>query len=209
MELYEVERACKYVFKNKRLLKKALTLSSYDAENNNESLECLGDALLSFIVAEKYYMQGLSEGQITQKKQEYLSDTALAIVSEKLGLHLAVKRNKGDTNNKKSVPSVYEALVAAIYLDGGLNAVRQFACSTLAPAPQSFNVIGALQEELQAVGAPLPVYEQTPIGTPQKPRFKVSVTINGQAFSAEGNSVATAKRGAAQLAYSAVKNGKV
>lgn len=201
MDIAQVERACKYTFKNKLLLKKALTLSSYDAEDNNESLECLGDALLSFIVAEKYYHLGLTEGEITKKKQEYLSDNALKLVSEQLGLQNALLRDKGDTNNKKSIPSAYEALVAAIYLDGGMDAAKEFAFSTLAPAPQSFNYVGALQELLQANGEPLPVYEQFDIGTPQKPYRKVVVNVGGKAFSADGANGATAKRKAAKLAY--------
>ncbi|MDE7257050.1 MAG: ribonuclease III, partial [Clostridia bacterium] len=81
----DVERACGYTFKNKELLKRALTLSSYDNVNNNESLECLGDALLTFIVAEKYYAENLSEGGITAKKQQLISDEALRPVSVRLG----------------------------------------------------------------------------------------------------------------------------
>ena len=64
----QIEKNCGYVFKDKQLLIKALTLSSYDNDFNNQSLECLGDALLSFIVAEKYYNDGATEGEI---KGEY------------------------------------------------------------------------------------------------------------------------------------------
>lgn len=201
MDIAQVERACKYAFKDKSILIKALTLSSYDGDENNESLECLGDALLTFIVAEKYYHLGYTEGEITKKKQEYLSDNALKVVSEGLGLHNALIKDKGDTNNKKAIPSVYEALVAAIYIDGGMEAAKKFAFSTLAPAPQNFNYIGAVQELLQANGQPLPVYEQFDIGTPQKPYRKVEVSVGGKVFSAEGANGATAKRKAAKLAY--------
>lgn len=196
-----VERACGYVFKDKELLRKALTLSSYDNSFNNQSLECLGDALLSFLVSEKYYGEGLSEGEMTAKKQEYLSDDALRPVSERLGLHLALLHDKGDTHNKKSVPSAYEALAAAIYLDGGLDEARRFALSTLSPAPQSFNYVGALQELLQGGGEPLPVYCQTETGTPRTPRQRVELKVRGMTFSAEEDSGAAAKRKAARLAY--------
>ena len=146
----EVESACGYAFKNKELLKRALTLSSYDNVNNNESLECLGDALLTFIVAEKYYAENLSEGEITAKKQQLISDEALRPVSERLGLDKALLKDKGDNGNKKAVPSAYEAVTAAIYLDGGLEAARAFALATLTPLPNSVNYIEAVQNILQA-----------------------------------------------------------
>ncbi|MGN1103331.1 MAG: ribonuclease III family protein [Candidatus Coproplasma sp.] len=201
MDFEEVERSIGYTFKDKKLLQKALTLSSYDNDFNNESLECLGDSLLGFIVAEKYYHQGLTEGEITKKKQEYLSDGALKIVSEKLGLHLALLKGNGDSRNKKAVPSAYEAVTAAIYLDGGMEEAVKFALSTLAPAPGAFNYIGALQEILQGNGEPLPEYEQTDIGTPRKPVLKVTIKVRGREFYAEGASGAEAKRMAAKLAY--------
>lgn len=201
MDFSAVERACGYVFKDKEILRKALTLSSYDNFFNNQSLECLGDALLGFLVAEKYYGEGLSEGEITEKKRRLLSDDALRPVSEKLGLHLALLHDKGDVNNKKSVPSAYEALTAAIYLDGGIEQAKRFAFATLSPAPHSFNYIGALQELLQGAGEPVPVYEQVDTGTPRKPRLKVTLTVRGKTFCAEEDSGAAAKRKAAELAY--------
>lgn len=201
MELSNVEKACGYTFKDKKLLQKALTLSSYDNDFNNQSLECLGDALLGLIVAEKYYKEGFSEGQITQKKQQLLSDVALKIVSEELGLDSALIRDKGDTHNKKAIPSAYEAVIGAIYLDGGLECAREFALSTLKPAPDSINYIGELQEMLQADGEELPVYEQIDVGTVREPRFLCKVTVRGRVFSAEAGNGAAAKRKSAESAY--------
>ena len=197
----EVESACGYAFKNKELLKRALTLSSYDNVNNNESLECLGDALLTFIVAEKYYFEELSEGGITKKKQELISDEALRPVSERLGLAQALIRDKGDNGNKKAVPSAYEAVTAAIYLDGGLDAARKFALSTLTPLPNSLNYIEEVQNILQAAGETPPEYEKIPAGTPQKPRHIVKVSVRGKVFGGEGASFQEAKKLAAKQAY--------
>ncbi|MGN0803968.1 MAG: ribonuclease III family protein [Candidatus Coproplasma sp.] len=208
MDLTSVERACGYVFKNKELLKKALTLSSYDNNFNNQSLECLGDALLGFIVAEKYYNEGLSEGEITQKKQQLLSDGALTPVSKELGLDSALIRNKGDTRNKKAIPSAYEALIAGIYLDGGMEEAKKFALSTLKPLPDKTNYIGALQELLQGQGKPLPTYEQTDIGTARSPRFRSEVTLNGKNFCSEAESIASAKRLTAEKAYRYLTSGE-
>lgn len=197
---------CGYTFKNEELLRKALTLSSYDNEFNNESLECLGDALLSLIVAEKYYAENLTEGEITKKKQELLSDEALRPVSEKLGLDKALIRDKGDTNNKKAVPSAYEAFVAAIYLDGGLDEARRFALSTLTPLPHTENYVSLLQELLQGEGELPPSYKKTVCGTPQKPVLKVSATVRGKTFYGEGENFAAAKKQAAQKAYEYLVN---
>ena len=197
----DLEKNCGYTFKDKQLLKKALTLSSYDNAFNNESLECLGDALLALIVAEKYYAENLTEGEITQKKQELTSDEALRPVSEKLGLDKFLLRDKGDTNNKKAVPSAYEAFVAAIYLDGGLDEARKFALSTLTPLPQTKNYVSLVQEFLQGEGENPPTYDKAVCGTPQKPVLKVSLTVRGKTFYGEGESFAVAKKEAAKRAY--------
>lgn len=196
-----VEKAIGYKFKNGALLEKALTLSSYDNGENNESLECLGDALLTFIVAEKYYGEGLSEGGITEKKQQYLADEALRPVSERLGLAAALRRGKGDEANKKAVPSAYEAVTAAIYLDGGLEAARRFALSTLTPLKNPTNYVALLQEYLQDLKEPLPVYGKKIAGTPQKPEHVVTLKLRGKTFRGTGANFAEAKRLCAQSAY--------
>lgn len=193
-----IERACGYVFKDKELLKRALTLSSYDNENNNERLECLGDALLTFIVAEKFYAENLSEGEITQKKQELISDEALRPVSERLGLDKALLKDKGDNGNKKSVPSAYEAVTAAIYLDGGLDKARAFALSTLTPLPDAVNYVAELNEICQTAE-----YEKIMDGS----RHKVSLTVNGKSFTGEGENFKEAKKQAAKAAYEDIKKG--
>ncbi|MDE5765997.1 MAG: hypothetical protein K2I17_02370 [Clostridia bacterium] len=208
MSDYEnIERSCGYTFKDKELLKKAFTLSSYDQNFNNESLECLGDALLTFIVAEKYYRENLSEGEITGKKQEMLSDEALRPVSVRLGLDKALIRDKGDSGNKKAVPSVYEAFVAAIYLDGGLEEAKRFALSTLTPMPNARNYVAMVQELLQDNKEQLPVYRKKLGGTARNPEHTVSVTVRGQSFSGTGANFAEAKKQAAQAAYEFLNKG--
>ena len=193
-----VEKACGYTFKDKALLQKALTLSSYDNDNNNESLECLGDALLTFIVAEKFYAENLDEGGITEKKQQLISDEALRPVSERLGLDKALRRDKGDNSNKKSVPSAYEAITAAIYLDGGLEAARKFALSTLTPLPDAVNYVAELNEI-----CPAAKYDKSMDGS----RHTVYLTIDdGTVFNGEGSNFKEAKKLAAKAAYEYIKN---
>ncbi len=192
-----------YTFKDKTLLKKALTLSSYDHSFNNQSLECFGDAVLEFIIAEKYYSEGLDEGGITEKKKELSSDAALTRVSERLGLDKSLIRGKGDGKNKKAVPSAYEAVVAAIYLDGGMDCAREFVNSTLDfdAAKGEFDYISALQEEVQAKGQSAPKYLKEECGTPQKPEFIASVEAFGKVYSGRAESFAKAKKKAAKAAY--------
>ena len=205
MDFSILEKNCNYTFKDKELLRKALTLSSYDNGFNNEALECLGDALLSFIVAEKYYNEGATEEGITDKKRQLISDEALAPVSKRLAITHFLLCGKGDTNNKKAVPSAYEALTAAIYLDGGLEEARRFALSTLTPLPVQIDYISRVQEILQSCGESAPTYEKEEGGTPQKPHFKVTVAIHGKIFNGEGDSVSEAKKSAAKAAYEYLK----
>lgn len=209
-EFGETEKRTGYVFRDKELLKRALTLSSFDGEKNNQSLECLGDAILGFVVAEKYYLAGMDEGCITQMKKSVVSDAALTVVSERLGLDRALLRGKGDDNNKKAVPSAYEALTAAVYLDGGMEKAREFALSTLdfTVKAETFDYISALQELVQAAGHPAPVYEKEDCGTPQKPQFTATVRVDGKVYVGKGGSFALAKKRAAKAAYGACKKGK-
>lgn len=137
MSLAETERRLGYAFKNKRLLERALTLPSADKSENNQTLEFFGDAILEFLVSEKIYDENSSEGSLTERRKLIVADSALAPVSVGLGLDKALIRSPYDSHNKKAVPSVYEAVVAAIYLDGGIDAARKFVFSTLDFSPKS------------------------------------------------------------------------
>ena len=147
------------------------------------------------------------EGELTELRKLFVSDSALAPVSEALGLPGFFIKSKGDTVLKKSVPSAYEAVLAAIYLDGGMDAARSFVDRTLGmtpPADQK-NYKGELQELVQSGGEPLPVYVREDIGTPQKPMFRSSVTICGQVFTGEAQSVKQADMLAAEAALKFLK----
>lgn len=206
----EIEKNCGYKFADGRLLKRALTLSSYDNRENNESLECLGDALLTFIVAEEYYLKGLDEGGITLKKQQLLSDEALRPVSVGLGLDKALFKDKGDTDNKKAIPSAYEAVCGAIYLDGGLNAARAFALRTLKAAPSAKNYVGELKELLEKRGERFPEAEKRDLGNAKQHLWEVSFTIGGKIFKGQDKNSDAAKKIAAKnaLDYLKRKNNK-
>ncbi|MGN0818170.1 MAG: ribonuclease III family protein [Candidatus Coproplasma sp.] len=200
--MQDIERALGYVFKDKLLLKRALTLKGADPDFNNESLECLGDAIVGFVVAEKYYKAGYDEGGITERKKTVAKDEALAEVSKRLGLDRALIRPKGEDNNKKAVPSAYEAITAAIYVDGGMEEAKSFVLRTLDFDRREIDYIAALQEELQGRGRPLPEYgEAEDLGTNQRHDFKICVKVEKRVFTGRGTNSSEAKRDAAKKAY--------
>lgn len=210
MTVSEAEKVIGYTFKDKQLLKRALTLSSASLDDNNEKLEFFGDAILEFIVSEKLFSEGGSEGALTDKRKAIVADSALAPVSIKLGLDKLLVRGKNDLNNKKAVPSAYEAVTAAIYLDGGMSAAKKFVLETLdfSEFGKAENYKGRLQEALQAEGLPCPEYIREDIGTPQNHEFLVKVTVFGQTFEGKADNSKTAEQLAAKsaLEYIKIKN---
>lgn len=201
MRTVDAERAIGYTFKDKNLLVRALTLSSA-SEENNELLEFFGDAILEFIVSEKIFGAGKTEGALTEQRKNIVSDNALTPVSEKLGLDKLLIRGKCDKDNKKAIPSAYEAVVAAIYLDGGMDAAKKFVCSTLdfSKKYETTNFKGKLQEFLQSLGKPVPVYDCEDIGTPQAHKFEVKVEVLGKTFTGVGDKISVAEQLAAENA---------
>lgn len=206
MDFSEVEKNLNYVFKDENLLKRALTLSSADNLDNNERLEFLGDAVLEFIVSERIFGGGASEGQLTEKRKALVSDEALRPVSERLGLDKALIRGKNDSNNKKAIPSAYEAVVAAVYLDGGLDEARRVVNATLDfTVGAQKNYKGELQELLQARGESCPVYTSEQTGTVQRPRHMAKITLFGQVFEGEAERLRDAEQIAAKNALPFIK----
>ncbi|MDE6598185.1 MAG: hypothetical protein K2K60_06070 [Clostridia bacterium] len=203
MKFDEVERAIGYTFKDKSLLQRALTLASA-SDDNNQLLEFFGDAVLEFIVSEKIFAEGKSEGELTERRKTLVADSALAPVSEKLGLDKYLIRGKKDVGNKKAVPSAYEAVTAAIYLDGGMDEAKRFVLGSLDFSERNavVNYKGILQELLQAEGNPCPEYIREDIGTPQNHRFKVSVKVFSKTFTGECDNA----KGAEQLAAKSALN---
>ncbi|MDE6585730.1 MAG: hypothetical protein K2K80_03520 [Clostridia bacterium] len=126
MDFSAAEKILNYTFKDKELLRRALTLSSYDFKKCNQSLEFFGDAIIEFIVSEKVFALDKDEGDLTNLRKSVVSDKSLGEVVRRLGLDKFLIKGEGDNNNKKAVPSAYEAVTAAIYLDGGLEAAKKF-----------------------------------------------------------------------------------
>lgn len=117
-----------YEFKNENLLNLALTHSS-KSEDNYERLEFLGDSILDFLVAEYFYKTcNDKEGKLTVLRSHYVSENYLAKVFDKLNLKNDVKLGKSYKGeiSKAIKGDVVESIIAAIYLDGGLEKSRKF-----------------------------------------------------------------------------------
>ncbi len=122
-----------YYFRDEKLIKRALTHSSV-SDCNYEKLEFLGDSIVDFLIAEYIYMQypDMSEGEMTKLRAGVVSKEPLAEVSDKLGLVKYL--HYGDcVASLKMKSDIYEAVLAAIYLDGGIAAAGDFLKRTLMP----------------------------------------------------------------------------
>ena len=130
-----LEERIGYEFKNPALLKEALTHSSFVNGKNhhsNERLEFLGDSVLSVVVS-KYLFENLEmpEGQLTKLRASIVCEHSLFPFAEKIKLGEEIFMGKGEENtggrHRRSIlADAFEALIAAIYLDGGLEAARAF-----------------------------------------------------------------------------------
>src|SRR5258705_11111872 len=174
-----IETRIEYRFKDRGLLEHAHTHKSRAAEDvsggvaDNESLEFLGDAVLGLVVADALFRQypNYNEGQKSKIKASIVSTHALARQAEeiRLGDHLILGRGEEKTGGRFKqalLADAYEALIAAIYLDGGIEAAETFLRRELKEAIDAGaarNFVGqdyksALQERVQALGRPLPEY---------------------------------------------------
>jgi ribonuclease-3 len=213
-DLHELEAALGYRFLNPRVLLRALThrsLANQLVQENraeeaieagdNERLEFLGDAVLNLVVAEALFdaHPEWREGELTRVRARLVSRQHMASVAEvvELGRYLRLSKGeeRGGLRRKSTVLSnTMEAVMGAIFLDGGLEPVRAFARSRvmgeaadlLAAELQSGAALGnyksALQERLQATHAGTPVYQvKHETGPGHRKRFMVEVSLKSQA----------------------------
>lgn len=210
----EIENIIGFDFRNKELLKQCFTLSSASGEKNNERLEFLGDAVIELVASDALYRYSeAGEGDMTKVRQNFVSNAALKNAVERLGLHRYLVYSGTDRNiGTKPIASLFEALTAGIYLEGGLEAARAFIIENLisveaAPYLKRIKSLngengkGALQEYLQGKekGQARPEYvtlEKT--GPDHCPTFKVEVKAAGKSAVAEGKSKAEAEQAAAK-----------
>jgi ribonuclease III len=221
-EFAGLEARLGYRFRDRGLLEHALTHKSRANEDatggvdDNESLEFLGDAVLGFVVADMLYREfpQFHEGQKSKVKAALVSTAALATMGERLGLgdFLLLGRGEEKTGGRRKqalVADACEALMAALYLDGGMEVARAFILRELADDIEqvrspSFRADfkSALQERLQSMDLPLPDYVVAgEIGPDHDKLFQVEVRLRGDVLAeARGRTKKEAEQEAARLA---------
>ncbi len=211
------EKILQYTFKNPELLKESLTHASIadNRLNSNERMEFLGDAVLDVIICEALYRKfpEYLEGELTKVKSAVVSRRTCAEVSNETGLTDLLIIGKG-ISSRESMPSslaaaVYESLVAAVYLDGGFEVVKEYVLRTMTPKidiisanSHQQNYKAVLQQHAQKILAHPPMYELLDEKGPDHSKcFEVGVTVDGRRFpSAWGPNKKMAEQKAALLA---------
>lgn len=163
----KLQKKINYTFKDQKYIETALTHSSYANEfkgkcNSNERLEFLGDAVLSIIVSDYIFLNcpDLPEGELTKLRASLVCEKALCRFSKSIGVGDYLRLSKGEHNsggnNRPSIlADAFEAIIAAIYLDGGMEEARKFVLSFVVPeikSPKSKNMLDYktnLQEIIQ------------------------------------------------------------
>jgi len=232
INIQQFENKIDFNFKNKDLLRHALTHSSYAYENQEEvetdyeTLEFLGDSILGLIIADFLYSTYVdsSEGELSKLKSTAASTSSLSSFAKKIKLDKYILLGKGEQKSggrkKKTIlAGAFEAVVAAIYLDAGLEEARNF----LLPFLQSLfkkikvkdflinNYKSALQEYLQKENLPAPAYKTiTSTGPDHKKSFVVEVLSEGSSLAkAKGHSKKIAEQKAAQKALKSLLGKKI
>ena len=216
-----------YRFKDRGLLEHALTHKSKAHEDpsggvaDNESLEFLGDAVLGLVVAETLFRSfpRYNEGQKSKIKANLVSTASLAEMAEHLGLgeHMILGRGEEKTGGRRKqalLADTCEALIAAIYLDGGLDPARAFLMREFssgieeAKNPEYFgrDHKSRLQERLQSQGRPLPSYRITgEVGPDHRKLFHVEVFVGDEKIAeGVGRTKKDAEQEAAKLGLEAI-----
>ncbi len=216
-----LETALNYRFHERKLLEQALTHRSYH-KNHNERLEFLGDSVLGFVVANSLYQQFpmLPEGNLTRMRSSLVKGHTLASIARCLELGKFLRLGEGEYKSggfeRDSILSgALEAILGAIYLDGGFSYVKtviqklfQDHLTTIdRDFPKDHKT--RLQERLQKYAMPLPIYEViAQQGRPHELIFHVSCEIEhpDSPFVSSGRSRRHAEQNAAELAYCALES---
>ncbi|HZS43878.1 MAG TPA: ribonuclease III [Blastocatellia bacterium] len=221
--LKKLQERIGYNFNNRRLLDRALTHRSFAHERtgadamHNEALEFLGDSVLGFVISawliEKY--PKLTEGRLSKIKAFLVSAANLVDHSENVGLGAFLRLNRGEEKTggrqkRALLVDGFEALIGAVYLDGGIEEAesfirRQFAGQMNALDTDKLNITdykSALQERLQSENLPTPQYVVIETLGPDHHRlFRVELRVNNKALSTgEGPAIKVAHQEAARVA---------
>jgi ribonuclease-3 len=218
-----------YVFRDPAFLRLALTHPSVAHEQGsptqtNQRLEFLGDAVLQLVLTRELYEKfpGFGEGPLTKARAKLVNRRTLAERARHLGLgqHLILSHGEelhGGRDRPSALADTYEALLGAIFLDGGFEAARDFilrhfqaAFGGLSVIPILENPKGELQELLQAVSSEAPQYQVVSVSGPDHDRiFESTVHHNGAELArGQGKSKKAAESEAALAALAKLRREK-
>ena len=212
------------LFQNERLLVQALTHRSADAENN-ERLEYLGDAILSFVIAEELFNRfpQVKEGKLSRLRASLVKGETLAEIGRALNLGEVLILGPGELKSggyrrESILADAVEAILGALYLDSGLDVTKALILRLFDERLDSIDVNETvkdpktrLQELLQSRKQPLPIYSVREMNTDSpQPVFEAScqVTLLKQVVIAQGSSHRKAEKKAAERALSLIEENK-
>lgn len=232
--LETLEKRLNYTFRDRGLLEQALTHRSCAHEEmsegsgdvrDNESLEFLGDAVLGFVIADLLFrvFPDYDEGQKSKAKAMLVSAPSLARLGEQLALgdHLLLGRGEEKTGGRGKpalIANTYEAVIAAIHLDGGIEAAHAFIDQQFGDLIEEVRTSGltdlgtdyksALQEWVQSRDLVLPEYRLTgEVGPDHEKVFEIEVWVKGRPVAkADGRSKKAAEQRAAQRALQELRD---
>lgn len=230
--LSEFEQLLHHKFKNPKLLERALTHRSWAHERiapghetsvrhlHNESLEFVGDSVLGLTVAESLFERfpDANEGDLTLMKHRLVSAISLAQAADKLRLSEFLRMGRGEekTGGRRKqaiLADTLEAVIAAVFLDGGYGAAKDFVehiftedLETITPATAT-DYKTVLQERLQAEKRAAPVYNVVRTeGPPHRRVFYVEAQWDAGNIQGFGTTIKTAAMMAAKLALEVIDN---
>ncbi|CCB90626.1 Ribonuclease 3 [Waddlia chondrophila 2032/99] len=221
----EIEAKIGHTFKDKQLLSLAFTHRSYINENNdahehNERLEYLGDSILGFLIAEYLYkyLPNTPEGELSYLRSRLVEASSCVIYVQKLDLEQYLLLGKGEQMNDgrgrdSILADLFESLIGAIYLDGGMDAARLFLFKNFSKEIEEIlktpicNWKAQLQDYCQKKYRHPPLYKVVSESGPDHQKiFTISVLINNQEVGhGEGPSKKEAQQAAAKDAFSRIE----
>jgi ribonuclease-3 len=226
-DLNTLQKRLGYTFRDAVLLQLAVTHPSIAHEQetavqHNQRLEFLGDAVLGVVLTRELYERfpDFGEGPLTKARAQLVNQYTLAEQSRRLGIgeFLIMSRGElmhGGRERSSSLADAFEAVIGAIFMDGGFDAARDFVLCCFRDSfgeftalPNLSNPKGELQEMLQAKSNESPRYEITAVSGPDHDRsFECAVVHNGRELGrGRGKSKRAAESAAALAALVALKN---
>ena len=217
-----------YKFRDGDLLERALAHRSYCAEHPdtvpNERLEFLGDAVLGLIVTDYMFDEypDMPEGELAKLRASVVNSEVLADVAREIGLGAALLLGKGeDTTGGRDKPSILsdgmEAVIAAVYIDGGWAPARKLVLRLLEPrivegasGPGGHDYKTRLQELATQTFEQLPRYQVRHEGPDHSKRFYAKVLLRGETWgTGEGRSKKQAEQAAARVAWRTLREHEI